>query len=186
MSYRISLLLNYYIIQCLLAPGEGMHRADLFDRLATINHYPKKQFVRANSFVHDFCVCVFVIFFFFVSWYFFGCLVYVPRKEIKTDWFNCSTLTKYSLHTKGEVAQWFSNRVPQAQWFRNQARGVQPACTMTTQNSKIRLISSIALFKVKVDNLVINLLLANFIGQFKLVVVQHVISRHPLQPGHIP
>ena len=27
----------------------------------------------------------------------------------------------------------------------NQARGVQPACTMTTQNSKIRLISSIAL-----------------------------------------
>ena len=26
----------------------------------------------------------------------------------------------------------------------NQARGVQPACTMTTQNSKIRLISSIA------------------------------------------
>ena len=27
----------------------------------------------------------------------------------------------------------------------NQARGVQPACTMTTQDSKIRLISSIAL-----------------------------------------
>ena len=27
----------------------------------------------------------------------------------------------------------------------NQARGVQPACTMTIQNSKIRLISSIAL-----------------------------------------
>ena len=27
----------------------------------------------------------------------------------------------------------------------NQARGVQPACTMTTQNSKIKLISSIAL-----------------------------------------
>ena len=33
----------------------------------------------------------------------------------------------------------------------NQARGVQPACTIPTQNSKIRLISSIA--EVKVDNL---------------------------------
>ena len=43
---------------------------------------------------------------------------------------------------------------------------------MTTQNSKIRLISSIAL-KVKVDNLVINLLLA----QFKLVIVQNLIMK---------
>ena len=56
----------------------------------------------------------------------------------------------------------------------NQARGVQPACTMTTQNSKIRLISSI----VKVDNLVINLLLANLIGQFKLVIVQVLLYFH--------
>ena len=48
---------------------------------------------------------------------------------------------------------------------------------MTTQNSKIRLISSIALIEVKVDdNLVINLLLANFIGQFKLVIVQVLLS----------
>ena len=50
----------------------------------------------------------------------------------------------------------------------NQARGVQPACTMTTQNSKIRLIS-----EVKVDNLLINLKLSNLIGQFELVIVQH-------------
>ena len=42
---------------------------------------------------------------------------------------------KYRLHTKGEVTKSLGN----------QARGVQPACTMTTQNSKIRLISSIAL-----------------------------------------
>ena len=41
----------------------------------------------------------------------------------------------YRLHTKGEVVISLGN----------QARGVQPACTMTTQNSKIRLISSIAL-----------------------------------------
>ena len=41
----------------------------------------------------------------------------------------------YRLHTKGKVAKSLGN----------QARGVQPACTMTTQNSKIRLISSIAL-----------------------------------------
>ena len=41
----------------------------------------------------------------------------------------------YRLHTKGEVAKSLGN----------QTRGVQPACTMTTQNSKIRLISSIVL-----------------------------------------
>ena len=46
-----------------------------------------------------------------------------------------SDLNKYRLHTKGEVAKSLGN----------QARGVQPACTMTTQNSKTRLISSIAL-----------------------------------------
>ena len=49
---------------------------------------------------------------------------------------------------------------------------MQPACTMTTQNSKIRLISSTALFEVKVDNLLINLKLRNLIGQFELVIVQ--------------
>ena len=64
----------------------------------------------------------------------------------------------YKLHTKGEVAKSLGN----------QARAVQPACTMTTQNSKIRLISSIAL-EVKE---VIDLLLATLIGQFKLVIVQ--------------
>ena len=41
-------------------------------------------------------------------------------------------LPLYRLHTKGKVAKSLGN----------QARGVQPACTMTTQNSKI---SSIAL-----------------------------------------
>ena len=44
----------------------------------------------------------------------------------------------YRLHTKGEVC---GTRL----LLGNQARGVQPACTMTTQNSKIRLINSIAL-----------------------------------------
>ena len=43
---------------------------------------------------------------------------------------SCTARFTYRLHTKGEC---------------NQARGVQSACTMTTQNSKIRLISSIAL-----------------------------------------
>ena len=66
---------------------------------------------------------------------------------------------KYRLHTKGEVAISLSN----------QARGVQPACTMTTQNSKTRLISCP---EVKVDNLLINLKLSNLIGQFELVIVQ--------------
>ena len=69
------------------------------------------------------------------------------------------TSFKYRLHTKSEVAKSLGN----------QARGVQPACTMTTQNSKIRLISSIAL---KSRLITINLLLANLIGQFKLVIVQ--------------
>ena len=54
----------------------------------------------------------------------------VPRDAI--EWL---TFTWEKLHTKGEVAKSLDN----------QARGVQPACTMTTQNSKIRLISSIAL-----------------------------------------
>ena len=47
-------------------------------------------------------------------------------------------LDKYRLHAKGV-------RHLVAKSLRNLARGVQPACTMTTQNSKIRLISSIAL-----------------------------------------
>ena len=74
---------------------------------------------------------------------------------------------EYRLHTKGEVAKSLGN----------QARGVQPVCTMTTQNSKISLISSIA----KVDSLVINLLLANLIGQFKQVIVQETKS-HFIEP----
>ena len=41
----------------------------------------------------------------------------------------------YRLHTNGEVAKSLGN----------QAGGAQSACTMTIQNSKIRLISSIAL-----------------------------------------
>ena len=68
----------------------------------------------------------------------------------------------YRLHTKGEVAKSLGN----------QAQGMQLACTMTTQNSKIRLISSIALKSRLIDNLVINLLLANLIGQFKPVIIQ--------------
>ena len=42
---------------------------------------------------------------------------------------------KYRLHTMGEVAKSLGN----------QARGVQPACAMTTQNSKIRLILEVTL-----------------------------------------
>ena len=48
---------------------------------------------------------------------------------------NCCAVIKYRLHTKSEVAKSLGN----------QAQDVQPACTMTTHNSKIRLISSIAL-----------------------------------------
>ena len=54
------------------------------------------------------------------------------------------------LHAKGEVAKLLGN----------QARGVQPACTMIKQNSAL-----------KVDNLFSNLLLENLIGQFKPVIV---------------
>ena len=75
----------------------------------------------------------------------------------------------YRLHTKGSRCIGYTPcKGEVAKSLGNQAQGVQPACTMTTQSSKIRLISSIAL----VDNLVINLLLANLIGQFKLVLVQ--------------
>ena len=52
---------------------------------------------------------------------------YTPRSRLLSD-----LATKCRRH---EVAKSLGN----------QARGVQPACTMTTQNSKIRLISSIAL-----------------------------------------
>ena len=54
-----------------------------------------------------------------------------PEHQLRSDTkhfalaLNCSTM--YRLHTKGEVAKSLGN----------QARGVQPACTMTTQNSKI-------------------------------------------------
>ena len=55
------------------------------------------------------------------------CIGYTPRARLLSD-----LATKCRRH---EVAKSLGN----------QARGVQPACTMTTQNSKIRLISSIAL-----------------------------------------
>ena len=72
----------------------------------------------------------------------------------------------YRLHTKGEVAKSLGN----------QARGVQPVCTMTTQNSKKNQVAKYHCPEVKVENLVINLLLANLIGQFKLVIAQHQIA----------
>ena len=55
------------------------------------------------------------------------CIGYTPRARLLSD-----LATECRRH---EVAKSLGN----------QARGVQPACTMTTQNSKIRLISSIAL-----------------------------------------
>ena len=57
----------------------------------------------------------------------FRCIGYTPRARLLSD-----LATECHRH---EVAKSLGN----------QARGVQPACTMTTQNSKIRLISSIAL-----------------------------------------
>ena len=51
----------------------------------------------------------------------------------------------YRLHTKGSDLATECRRHEVAKSLGNQARGAQPACTMTTQNSKIRLISNIAL-----------------------------------------
>ena len=64
--------------------------------------------------------------------------VYTTRNvqtQLKSTVYTHNWLALCRLHTKGEVAKSLGN----------QARGVQPACTMTTQNSQIRLISSIAL-----------------------------------------
>ena len=68
--------------------------------------------------------------YFFPSGYKVWCMIcigYTPRARLLSD-----LATECRRH---EVAKSLGN----------QARGVQPACTMTTQNSKIRLISSIAL-----------------------------------------
>ena len=61
------------------------------------------------------------------------------------------------------------HRLEVAKSLSNQARGVQPACTMTTQNSKNQ-VDKQHCPEVKVDNLVINLKLSNLIGQFQLVI----------------
>ena len=79
------------------------------------------------------------------------CIGYTPRAKLLSD-----LATECCRH---EVAKSLGN----------QARGVQPACTMTTQNSKIRLISSIAL-----KSRLITYLLSNLIGQFELVIVHAI------------
>ena len=75
------------------------------------------------------CVCVNVCICMYVCMYVcrYVCISYTPRARLLSD-----LATECRRH---EVAKSLGN----------QARGVQPACTMTTQNSKIRLISSIAL-----------------------------------------
>ena len=63
----------------------------------------------------------------------------VDLTKERAVWFKASIAAvangEFRFHTKGEVAKLLGS----------QARGVKPACTMATQNSKIRLISSIAL-----------------------------------------
>ena len=103
-------------------------------------------------------------------------------------------ILKYSrLHTKGEVSDVATecrrHKVTKSNHWAtkpevcNQLVNQLVLC-LTTQNSKIRLISSIALnFEVKVDNLVINLLLANLIGQFKLVKMHYKANHWPFDPN---
>ena len=64
------------------------------------------------------------------------------------NWKSHQIILKSIIFIHGENQEGFEISIgytPRAKSLGNQARGVLPACTMTTQNSKIRLISSIAL-----------------------------------------